>query len=41
MMWKIQQAVEDDVIRATLFPCCFLPANRGQVFICKIFQPAY
>ena len=37
MMWKIQPAVEDDVIRATLFPCCFLPANRDQVFIWQNF----
>ena len=33
MMWKIQQAKQDDVIRATLLPCCFLPGNRGEVFI--------
>ena len=37
MMWKIQQAVKDDVIRATLFPCCFLPAKRGEVFIWQNF----
>ena len=29
VMWKIQQAKEDDVIQATLLPCCFLPGNRG------------
>ena len=36
MMWKIQQAVKDDVIRATLFPCCFLPANRVKCSYGKI-----
>ena len=29
MMWKMQQAKQDDVIRATLLPCCFLPGNQG------------
>ena len=37
MMWKIQQAKKDDVIRATLLPCCFLPGNRGEVFIWQNF----
>ena len=33
MMWKIQQAKQDDVIRATLLPCCFLRGYQGEVFI--------
>ena len=37
VMWKIQQAKEDDVIQATLLPCCFLPGNRGEVFIWQNF----
>ena len=37
MMWKIQQAKQDDVIWDTLLPCCFLSGNRGEVFIRQNF----
>ena len=43
MMWKIQQAMQDDVefIQRRILPA-FIPAgNRAEVFIWKNFQPAY
>ena len=37
MMWKIQQAMQDDVIRTANIH----PGNRAEVFIWQNFQPAY
>ena len=37
MMWKIQQAMEDDAIRTARIH----PGNRDEVFIWQNFQPAY
>ena len=37
MMWKIQQAMQDDAIRAARIH----PGNRDEVFIWQNFQPAY
>ena len=37
MMWKIQQAKQEDVIWDTLLPGCFLPGNWGEVFIWQNF----
>ena len=36
MMWKIQQAMQDDDIRAARIH----PGNRDEVFIWQNFQPA-
>ena len=37
MMWKIQQAMQDDAIRADRIH----PGNRDEVFIWQNFQPAF
>ena len=37
MMWKIQQAMEDDAIRTARIH----PGNRDEVFIWQNFQLAY
>ena len=38
MMWKIQQAMQDDAIRAV--HTAFIPV-RDDVFICQIFRPGW
>ena len=41
MMWKIQQAMQDDAIwTARIHPAAH-PGNRDEVFIWQNFQPAY
>ena len=37
MMWKIQQAMQDDAIRTARIH----PVNRAEVFVWQNFQPAY
>ena len=41
MMWKIQQAVQDDAIRTARIHLAIHPGNRDEVFIGQNFQPAY
>ena len=41
MMWKIQQAMEDDAIRTARIHPAVHPGNRNEVFIWQNFQPAY
>ena len=41
MMWKIQQAMQDDAIRTTRIHCAFIPVTGAEVFIWQNFQPAY
>ena len=41
MMWKIQQAMQDDAIRAARIHPTVHPGNRDEVFIWQNFQPAY
>ena len=41
MMWKIQQAMQDDAIRAARIHPAVHPGNRDEVFIWQNFQPAY
>ena len=41
MMWKIQQAMQDDAIRTTRIHPTVHPGNRDEVFIWQNFQPAY
>ena len=40
MMWKIQQAMEDDAIRTARIHPAVHPGNRDEVFIWHNFQPA-
>ena len=41
MMWKIQQAMEDDAIRTARIHPAVHPGNRDEVFIWQNFQLAY
>ena len=41
MMWKIQQAMQDDAIRTARIHPAVHPGNRDDVFIWQNFQPAY
>ena len=41
MMGKIQQAMQDDVIRTARIHPAVHPRNRGEVLIWQNFQPAY
>ena len=41
MMWKIQQAMQDDAMRAARIHPAVHPGNRAEVFIWQNFQPAY
>ena len=40
-MWKIQQAMQDDAMRAARIHPSIHPGNRAEVFIWQNFQPAY
>ena len=41
MMWKIQQAMQDDAIRIARIHPAVHPGNRDEVFIWQNFQHAY
>ena len=41
MMWKIQQAMQDDAIRTARIHLAIHPGNRDKVFIWQNFQPAF
>ena len=41
MMWKIQQAMQNDAIRTTRIYPAVHSGNRDEVFIWQNFQPAY
>ena len=41
MLWKMQQAMQDDAIRATRIHPAVHPGNRDEVFIWQNFQLAY
>ena len=41
MMWKIQEALQDDAIRTARIHPAVHPGNRDEVFIWQNFQPAY
>ena len=41
MMWKIQQAIQDDAIRTARIHPAVHPGNHDEVFIWQNFQPAY
>ena len=41
MMWKIQQAMQDDAIRTARIHPAVHPGNRDEVLIWQNFQPAY
>ena len=41
MMWKMQQAMQDDAIRTARIHLAIHPGNRDEVFIWQNFQPAY
>ena len=41
MIWKIQQAMEDDAIPTARIHPDIYPCNRAVVFIWQNFQPAY
>ena len=41
MIWKIQQAMQDDVMGAARIHPVVHPGNRAEGFIRKNFQPAY
>ena len=41
MMWKIQQAMQDYVIRTARIHPAVHPGNRDEVFIWQNFQPAH
>ena len=41
MIWKIQQAMQDDAIRTARILLAVHPCNRDEVFIWQNFQPAY
>ena len=41
MMWKIQQAMQDDAIRTAKIHPAVHPGNRDEVLIWQNFQPAY
>ena len=41
MMWKIQQAMQDDAIRTARNHPAVHPGNQDEVFIRQNFQPAY
>ena len=41
MMCKIQQAMQDDVIRTTRIHPAIHPGNRAEMLIRQNFQPAY
>ena len=41
MMCKIQQAMQDDVIRTARIHPAIHPGNRAEVLIRQNFQPAY
>ena len=40
MMWKIQQAIQDDAIRTVRIHPAVHPGNWDEVFIWQNFQPA-
>ena len=41
IIWKIQQAMQDDAIRTARIHTAVHPGNRDEVFIWQNFQPAY
>ena len=41
MMWKIQQAIQDDAIRTARIHPAVHPGNHDEVFIWQNFKPAY
>ena len=41
MMWKIQQAMQDNAIRTARIHPAVHPGNRDEVLIWQNFQPAY
>ena len=41
MMWKIQQAMQDDAIWTARIHLAIHPGNRDEVFIWQNFKPAY
>ena len=41
MMWKIQQAMQDDAIRTARIHPAIHTGNRDEVLIWRNFQPAY
>ena len=41
VMWKVQQAKQEDVIWDTLLPGCFLPGNWDEVFIWQNFRARF
>ena len=41
MMWKIQQAMQDDATRTARIHPAVHPGNRDEVFIWQNFQPPY
>ena len=41
MIWKMQQAMQDDAIRTARIHLAIHPGNRDEVFIWQNFQPAY
>ena len=41
MMWKTQQAMQDDAIRTARIHPAVHPGNGDEVFIWQNFQPAY
>ena len=41
MMWKMQQAMQDDAIWTARIHPAVHPGNRDEVFIWQNFQPAY
>ena len=40
MMWKIQQAMQDDAIRTARIHPAFIRSNRDEVFIWQKSKPA-
>ena len=41
MMWKIQQAIQDDAIRTARIHPAVHSGNQDEVFIWQNFKPAY
>ena len=41
MMWKMQQAMQDDATRTARIHLAIHPGDRDEVFIRQNFQPAY
>ena len=41
MMWKIQEAMQDDAIWTARIHLAVHPGNRNEVFIWQNFHPAY